>query len=558
MESGEDSICDLCGTDLNVSSKCTDCDEYLCGHCKLAHRRNKDTKKHVIDEANGKSNYTPDNVLCNIHAKQTIDMYCVTCNIPICSKCAGFIHNKHSYGQLKDVAKKKKHDMSKILTEFREQHISNLRSKIKLAQTYRQQNHDHGKKTLLEIDIRAKELEAEVHKYRERFTREFLDVQKQADNLLKQIESDMAKYLIELEKLHDAFLEVVSSASSLEIIKAEDGIYSKVEDVISGLNFNMRLHLTYFNPGKTDKMALQKSFGLFERGKKPSNDIKIDAPKVLKPPPKPFKVNINTAFNHQCGDILSLCPVGDNAAWIHRYNEYGNDLVDTTSQVLKSVEFDFFADDFSKMQDGGILVSSYGDQCIKKLEENGSVVDITKTDPLHPRGICIMRNGDILVCLMDDYTYDITDESRRHVARINMDGERIDTIEYDNENRRLFTLPYRVSENKNLDICVIDRTSDSSGRLVILDNYGAIKCIYNSNGDPKFIPNGVTCDAKGRIIISDYWDKIHILDNDGQLLQYLITEKNKIEYPQSIGIDNKGFLWVGCEAGNVYVLKYRE
>ena len=61
----------------------------------------------TCEERNSSSSSSPDSkpvVLCSEHAKKEVELYCQTCEEPICLKCAvkGGKHHSHDYKELND------------------------------------------------------------------------------------------------------------------------------------------------------------------------------------------------------------------------------------------------------------------------------------------------------------------------------------------------------------------------------------------------------------------------------------------------------------------------
>ena len=136
-------------------------------------------------------------------------------------------------------------------------------------------------------------------------------------------------------------------------------------------------------------------------------------------------------------------------------------------------------------------------------------------------------------------------------------GDVIHEYEYQEDDQtRLFTLPYRVTQNGNTDICVINRTSDSSGELVILSFSGSLKSVYPKQ-DRRMKGNltDAVCDSYSNIIVIELSNSsIHLLSPDGEFMRYLLTE-NQVLDPCSMSL-KKSILWIGDFHGLVKVFQY--
>ncbi|XP_072042962.1 uncharacterized protein [Amphiura filiformis] len=92
-------ICNCCDEELVAVSKCLDCDQYLCSPCLKAHRRFSALREHAIatfDEIKtGKirpRSSIKRQLMCNRHPGNKAEIFCTTCEMPICHICATLKH----------------------------------------------------------------------------------------------------------------------------------------------------------------------------------------------------------------------------------------------------------------------------------------------------------------------------------------------------------------------------------------------------------------------------------------------------------------------------------
>ncbi|KAJ8298956.1 hypothetical protein KUTeg_023016 [Tegillarca granosa] len=210
-----------------------------------------------------------------------------------------------------------------------------------------------------------------------------------------------------------------------------------------------------------------------------------------------------------------------------------------------------------KTKHGDIIATDNNKPSLHKLTKEGVKTQTISTSPLQCTGICEASAGKLLVCFLDKLSYVVDNSSRRLVSKITMGGNIIESYEHHNGSR-LFTWPQGVSENINKDICVVDRTSKTSGRLVVMDKTGKLKYTYEGQKLPQpFDPFYVKCDKSGHVIVNDFYNtKVHMLDMDGRFIRYIADENILKNDPFSLEFDKNGVLWVGCYNGNVYKLKY--
>lgn len=135
-----------------------------------------------------------------------------------------------------------------------------------------------------------------------------------------------------------------------------------------------------------------------------------------------------------------------------------------------------------------------------------------------------------------------------------MSGDVIHEYEYHEDGHtRLFTLPVRIKQNGNTDICVLNWTSDDSSELVILSLSGCLKSVYL--GQNKCSLTDLVCDTYFDIVVSDMENnQIHLLSAEGEFLKYLLKE-NEVNRPFSMSMYDST-LWVGDNYGTVKVFNY--
>ncbi|XP_061165855.1 uncharacterized protein LOC133174776 [Saccostrea echinata] len=175
-----------------------------------------------------------------------------------------------------------------------------------------------------------------------------------------------------------------------------------------------------------------------------------------------------------------------------------------------------------------------------------------------PGTICQSVDGGLLVTLRDNKSehYNLDSYSRRIVRHITVTEDVIREYEYQEDGQtRLFTLPVRVTQNSNSDICVVNYTSPSTGDLVIMSSSGRMKSVYcGQNLTKNFYPTDVVCDSLCNILITDLGNKqIHLLSPDGEFFKFLLKE-NEVNRTCRLTM-YKSTLWVGYNEGFVKVFK---
>jgi hypothetical protein len=100
--------------------------------------------------------------------------------------------------------------------------------------------------------------------------------------------------------------------------------------------------------------------------------------------------------------------------------------------------------------------------------------------PLITTGIHVTNNNDIILGVMEEDTFKLTDTSCRKIIVIGENKKEKQSYQYNKRQQRLFTIPFRIKD-VNSDIVVIDRASDDDGRVVVLGKEGDVKWFYQGH-----------------------------------------------------------------------------
>jgi hypothetical protein len=137
--------------------------------------------------------------------------------------------------------------------------------------------------------------------------------------------------------------------------------------------------------------------------------------------------------------------------------------------------------------------------------------------------------------------------------------EKMRPIESGDLNNVKYTIPDRIVENSNGDICIIDRTGGGNSRLLVLNKDGSLKFVYPNESEYDYIPNSPTkkislsdvcCDTFSNIFVADEKNnEVIILNSNGdEVVRFSKLLKKKghlnIVAPSQIVIDRTGRLWI--------------
>ncbi|XP_065925025.1 E3 ubiquitin-protein ligase TRIM71-like [Magallana gigas] len=475
--------------------------------------------------------------MCEKH-DLTIDMTCENCDEFICSQCAKTDHKDHDWKTISTAGSLRRRELKKTLSKVKVEDVTEIDEKIKKASKQIEDNQTccDSKVTKLQnqfdaIVSKLKEIKENYGgKLKEDLVRKNGEVsgkkidlekkKKQVMDLVKFLEekhSTMSDYSL-IENLRDLSNLLLNRDCDLE--KGEHSVKYRKGDINEGLLESMMgqtFDLDDFNVTETD------SFQYGDEG-----------------------VFIIEAIN---GDTSFIKGIGSGCIEkINRKNEKETKISINVNDVCVTDNGDLYATDFSN-------------RSVVHLSPSGSVSTVFSAAPLVPLGICQSTEGGLLVSLRDieSERYQLDSSSRRLVRHVTLNGDVICEYEFREDGQtRLFTVPWRVKQSTKTDICVVNRTSESTGELMILSLTGSLKFVYRGQKlEKKFKPTDVVFDSHCNIIVSDISNnKIHLLSPDGEFMKYLLTEKD-ITDPCSMSF-HKPTLWVGNYHGIVKVFHFNK
>ena len=231
-------------------------------------------------------------------------------------------------------------------------------------------------------------------------------------------------------------------------------------------------------------------------------------------------------------DYPHIACVEGGLAWVMT-EEKTLQLVDRKGSVKDTINTDFAFTDMTVTEDGDILLSDCNNKCIKSVSQQKKITTLFSTS-LEPWGFCCLHNGDIVVTFPDD-----------KVAVYSRDGQIQQTFHHIK-----LSWPWGVAVNKvNQDIYICDLEEwgrDTPGKLLAVGADGRLRYEYTGQHDSEFTPVDVCTDLMGHVLVADYINhRVHILDQEGWFIQYILTEQQGLRWPTFIDVDREGYVWVG-------------
>ncbi|XP_051885172.1 E3 ubiquitin-protein ligase TRIM33 isoform X2 [Pristis pectinata] len=116
---------------------CSDCSKWLCSACSEEHLHGKDTKHHKLltpEHAAGSEGEVHEfSLLCPLHTKEPLKLFCETCDVLACWNCQLTQHKEHSFKYLEDVLQNQKVTLEELTLKMEEKKVS-MQSSAKQVQ----------------------------------------------------------------------------------------------------------------------------------------------------------------------------------------------------------------------------------------------------------------------------------------------------------------------------------------------------------------------------------------------------------------------------------------
>lgn len=490
-------------------------------------------------------------VFCTSHQGEPIQMYCTNCDQAVCLKCVVSIHRGHNFDMIQDVVQEKRIDLLKYLKQYKSL-ISSLDEAVndilKNRGTYTQQMD----KIYKEVNIKRQEWKQKIDQIADDITDELRAV---SDSDLQEL-TEREERLVKQRKTMAQFIkrcqEITESKNNMGVMDIIPQLKEQVESYLPCETTEV-IYPPHFTHSKVDETFFKDIFGrVVKKGEEEENASDFEGESHNS---KHYIIDTSSVKNVKPGKpCTAVAPTDEDNAWVgYKYQDREIMCINRGGQVLKTVDLGYIPGDITMTSTGEIIITDMKGRKINKHNKDGTFAKtITETSPFTPQGISTTLTDEILVCLQ-------MTGSDGKVLRLTETGKETQTIQYV-KYYYLFRDPNLVVENVNGDVCVTNKRKS----LTVVNKDGGFRFRYPYVANTKYSNivlgeiTGIVCDASGNILLSDWTNHtIHLVDINGQFIQYLMTESDGLKRPWGLRITPKGSLWICCDNGDtIKVVKY--
>eukprot|EP00105_Crassostrea_gigas_P045167 XP_019929315.1 PREDICTED: uncharacterized protein LOC105344423 [Crassostrea gigas] len=496
--------------------------------------------------------------VCPKHSSKICELNCEQCDIPICVQCASSKeHQGHEFVVIAKTLKRRKKVLERDLHEL---------------ENYIYPRYQNTAATLL---VQKADLNENCKKLTTAIDKHGADLHREIDSIIQEMKS----YLDEMKSKHLALLnkqeyETTSAISEITQSIADLNTLLDCNDVsrvaayksrnveFSRLPSKLTVSLPRFTPPMINKELLYEQFGTLsllsvKTEESEEHYVTIDLP-AAEPSPSARQFidvpRIITEIKTEYGQyqLRSVSIQNEYEIWTCGGDDKIMRLYNIQGELVKSVQTKSRngPTDIAVTPSGHLVYTDQKDRTVNTVKDK-KIKNIIKLRGWRPVSICSTSSSDLLVVTVSD------DWSQTRVMRYFGSKDK-QCIQYYDNGQPLYSpgssFKY-VCENRNLDVCVSDIDAHA---VVVVNQVGKFRFSYIGHATittRSFNPRGITTDSQSRILIADWDNRIHIIDQGGQFLRYI--DNCDLQSPYGLCVDTNDNLFVAeNDAGKVKKIHY--
>nr|XP_022327550.1 uncharacterized protein LOC111126909 [Crassostrea virginica] len=536
--------CSLCRTP--VFFFCRRCRINLCDSCIPCHLRVKSEFGHDVVDIGSKDE--DKSCFCDAHPQYKCSAYCKTCDVVICIFCFSIRHKLHEIIELSsnvELFKRFSREKDRLQSFKNEiEHVLNHTNKLlsSFSSIYPKRKD--------EVSARGEEWHKQVEKTVKKLHQVLDDFKKENRTALQKQKKD-------LEEIIGKINETCKKATKLQRsndIKEMQAFWPVLEEQETIKEIRQHTFPT-FCECQIGENYLQTYFGYIE--KTPERNVEVTE----------RKLDCDVATDKKIIEVPTVsCVIDSGFPSDEKYNARLYDMAVTDDKKVwmggQSRELKLFdlqghlhrtvtitcTGFYICLHKKQVVFSDNLNKAVKRVSDNDTLLTLFKTKDWNPFGITDTSSGDLLLCLRKD------DQSK--VVRYSSTGTVLQEIQFDSQCQPLYQLAWYITENVNGDVIVTDLKRNV---VVAVNRLGVFRYSYGWKKRTSELST-VATNSIGHVFVTDFrGDKIHMLDQYGKFLRYIMPHGEKIDHPRALCMLDDDELIVGeCLSGLAKSIKFME
>ena len=448
-------------------------------------------------------------LMCEKHDLMPVDITCEDCEIFICSKCVKEDHKEHCWNTLSTAATLKRRGLLKSMKKIEEEDIQRLENQIEKASQQIDKNMKICEMTVLQLDNHYDVIVEKLDKIRKKHEKTLKDSLKIQNAEITRVRGNLEEQRKNILGRVNSLKENGDTMTDMILLKTHKDLTKLLKLSTQDDNIEKYLYSQQYEHECINEDMLEIIMGNVS-----------NTPKTM--------VTETDAFQWGDHKIYVLEAVDNDKCFLTNVSFAKVERVDKSGE--KDMKLSIDINDVCVTGKKVIYISDLKSKSIVNLSSSGSVSTVFSTDPLEPVGVCQTLDDQLLVTLSDTESayYKLDSCSKRLLRHVTLTGDVILDYTYQEKGQnKQFTWPFRVTQNGNSDVCVLNKVSKSNGELLILSFSGILKSAYRGRLEPGgFLPEDVVCDSFFSIVVCESQSStVHLLSPAGKFLRYLLTEK---------------------------------
>jgi len=226
--------CEACsGGDATVATVyCVECQQKLCLACQEEHKKFKVTRRHKTLALYNEF-LSPQLPLstCDRHVDKYLEIYCVDCELAICTMCCVNGHNKHKCSDVTDIADEFRKPMASDVdkTTVGAQKCREMLTKIEEDQ---KDFIGQVEKAEVEIGKKVEQLKQMIDDHNEKLMKELSSIKGERMKNIESLREEIEERLSSMESYKKEVDEMTETGTSSNIATAATGLHRRAGDLL--------------------------------------------------------------------------------------------------------------------------------------------------------------------------------------------------------------------------------------------------------------------------------------------------------------------------------------